>query len=91
MAKKKSVNKYGVREGDIFVEKPVVGEDPDCYFYQVTALRGSTQVILRSIHSVWVATDGFYMQRLPVLDSWICEKEEGRIKKCRNIPVEDIV
>lgn len=80
MAKEKPVNKYGVREGDIFVWTPYT-ELADNKFYQVIALRGSTQVVIRPIQSVWVATDGIHMQALPVLDSWIWQEEEGMVRK----------
>lgn len=47
MARKQVENKYGVKVGDIFVYEG--GSDGDCYhsFYQVTALRGATLVVLR--------------------------------------------
>lgn len=79
MAKKGSVNRYGVREGDIFVYHSV-GELGYVEFYQVTALRGATQVKVREIQYVNVATDGNNMQVLPVLDSTVWGKEE-MIKK----------
>ena len=38
-------------------------------------------MVIRRVKKVWVATDGIYMQELPVLDSWIWQEEEGMIKK----------
>ena len=48
-SKKEAVNKYGVQVGDVFVDSWGY-EQTNIDFYQVVALKGSTQVVLAAIN-----------------------------------------
>ena len=77
MGKKEVKNKYGVQEGDIFIEGYLNG----CQYYQVTALRGDTKIALREIEQSCVAFDGYYECLVPMKNKWasctvhICEPQ----------------
>lgn len=49
MGKKATENRYGVQVGDIFVQHCYFEDFGSYNFYQVTALRGETQVVVRPI------------------------------------------
>ena len=58
MGKKATENRYGVQVGDIFVQHCYFEDFGSYNFYQVTALRGETQVVVRPIKKKCIAFDG---------------------------------
>lgn len=58
MAKKEVKNRYGVQVGDIFNWSSHDEDEGGYCFYQVVALRGETQVAVRSIRQKVIAFDG---------------------------------
>lgn len=75
MGKKTVKNRYGVQVGDIFTREFNDEDGGSSYsFYQVIALRGETQVVVRQIEQKVIAFDGFYEGVAPVPDAWISEK-----------------
>lgn len=83
MKKKTVKNRYGVQIGDIFDRNPCYEEVYDHYFYQVIALRGETQVVVREIGKKVIAFDGIYEGAAPVPDTWISDEVLVR-KVCVN-------
>lgn len=74
MGKKSVKNRYGVQVGDIFYQHRCTEDDSYYYFYQVTALRGETQAVVRQIEKRTVAFDGDYEEVVPIPDAWITEQ-----------------
>ena len=69
-AVKETVNKYGVKVGDVFYESWGY-EQTNIDFWEVVKLRGKTQVVLRAISSKVVETLGFCQAKVkPVKGSW---------------------
>ena len=67
-------NQYGVQIGDIFSRMYIQKGRHFYGFYQVVALRGKTQVVVREIGGGVVAFDGRYEEVAPVPDAWVSEK-----------------
>lgn len=74
MGKKTVKNRYGVQVGDIFNWKSHHEDGGGYSFYQVIALRGETQVMVREIGSKVIAFDGVYEGVAPISDAWISDK-----------------
>ena len=74
MGKKTVKNRYGVQIGDIFNRESHHEDGGGYSFYQVIALRGETQVVVREIRSEVIAFDGIYEGVAPVPDAWISDK-----------------
>ena len=55
MGRKAAKNRYGVQVGDIFTQAYSYEDFDGYYFYQVIALRGETQVVVRRIMESMVA------------------------------------
>lgn len=86
--KGEKVNQYGVKVGDIFVS--MWGYDQtNVDYYQVTALKGKTMVVLQAIGYEVVGHNGFMQSTVkPVRDNFI-EGEEPitkKIQSCGNEP-----
>ncbi|MCI8614869.1 MAG: hypothetical protein HFJ01_07180 [Lachnospiraceae bacterium] len=74
MKKKTVKNRYGVQVGDIF-RRHCCHEDVRYYFfYQVIALRGETQVVVRQIGGKVIAFDRFYERVVPVQNAWASDE-----------------
>ena len=81
MGKKIVENEYGVQVGSLF-ERSHSNEDESYYdFYQVVALRGKTQVVVREIGAELIAFDGNYEGYRPVLDAWVGEDFIRKVQK----------
>lgn len=69
-ATKEKINKYGVQVGDVFYNSWGY-EQTNIDFWQVVALRGTTQIVLRAIGSKVVETCGWCSVIVkPVKDNW---------------------
>ena len=74
MGRKAAKNRYGVQVGDIFTQAYSYEDFDGYYFYQVIALRGETQVVVRRIMESMVAFDGHCEQVVPVPDAWVSDE-----------------
>lgn len=74
MARKTAQNRYGVQIGDIFNWKSHHEDGGGYDFYQVVALRGETQIVVREIKSQVIAFDGVHEGVVPAPDSWISDE-----------------
>ncbi len=74
MGKKATENRYGVQVGDIFVQHCYFEDFGSYNFYQVTALRGETQVVVRPIKKKWIAFDGDNEEVAPIPGAWMSEE-----------------
>ena len=72
-------NQYGVQVGDIFSQYNGHEDWRGYSFYQVVALRGKTQVEVRTIGSKRIAFDGNYEEIVPVPNAWV--SEESLVRK----------
>lgn len=62
-------NRYGVKVGDVFVDSWGY-EQTNIDFYQVVALRGTTQIVLKPIKKNYVAEGSMCGHSTPVRDSF---------------------
>lgn len=81
MAKKQAVNKYGVQVGDIFAQNFYTEDSDTYYFFQVIALRGQTQVVVKETESKIIAFDGKYVELVPNPGEWIFGREKELIRR----------
>lgn len=67
-------NRYGVQIGDIFYWHADPEDGGRCEFYQVVALRGTTQVRVRQTGSKIIAFDGDCEGVAPLPDAWVSDE-----------------
>lgn len=75
MGKKQTENQYGIKTGDIFVSRKAWEDGTFVNFYQVTRLRGVTQVVLREIEKEETAFDDYHEAYKPLPGKWSREEE----------------
>ena len=79
--KAQPVNKYGVKVGDVFYNSWGY-EQTNIDFWQVTGLRGTTQIVLKAIGSERVKTLGFCSEMVkPVKNAWTKHYDGEQITK----------
>lgn len=82
MEKKNVKNRYGVQVGDIFNQQCYYQDGGEYHFYQVTVLRGETQVVVREIDKKTIAFDKYYQKVVPIPNAWISDQVLVRKLHC---------